>query len=146
MALLRNASPEARRAARPHPPERSHGAFAAPQAVSVVHGAGRLLCHPVPARARVVGALLASTASLAAAGPAKASVAPFSDDLSRTQRKLTGYVMDDSSIRTAVAAWFADRSGAETTYGHISTWATGGVTDMAFLFCVRERWMDGYSS
>ena len=37
--------------------------------------------------ASVVGALLASTASLAAAGPAKAS-----------QRKLTGYVMDDGSI------------------------------------------------
>ena len=69
------------------------------------------------ARRSVVGALLASTASLAAAGPAKAS---------RTQRKLTGYVMDDSSIRTDVAAWFDDRSGAEATYGHISTWATGG--------------------
>ena len=77
-------------------------------------------------RARVVGALLASTASLAAAGPAKAS-----------RRKLTGYVMDDSSIRTAVAAWFDDRSGAEATYGHISTWATGGVTDMSYLFCAQ---------
>ena len=76
-------------------------------------------------RARVVGALLASTASLAAAGPAKAS------------RKLTGYVMDDSSIRTAVAAWFADQSAAEATYGHISTWATGGVTDMSELFCAQ---------
>ena len=85
-------------------------------------------------RARVVGALLASTASLAAAGPAKAS---------RTQRKLAGYVMDDYSIRTAVAAWFDDRSGAETTYGHISTWATGGVTDMSQLFCVRQDWMEG---
>ena len=73
------------------------------------------------ARRSVVGALLASTASLAAAGPAKASV-----DFSRTQRQLTDYVMTDSTIRTAVAAWFDDRSGAETTYGHISTWATGG--------------------
>ncbi|CAH0372367.1 unnamed protein product [Pelagomonas calceolata] len=85
-------------------------------------------------RARVVGALLASTASLAAAGPAKAS-----------RRKLTRYVMDDSTIRTAVAAWFADRSGAETTYGHISTWATGGVTDMSWLFCGRQDWMEGDS-
>ena len=40
--------------------------------------------------ARLVGVLLASTARLAAAGPANASVAPFSDDISRT--KLTGYV------------------------------------------------------
>ena len=47
----------------------------------------------------------------------------------------TGYVMDDSTIRTAVTAWFDDRSGAEATYGHISTWETGGVTDMAYLFC-----------
>ena len=40
--------------------------------------------------ARLAGVLLASTARLAAAGPANASVAPFSDDISRT--KLTGYV------------------------------------------------------
>ena len=80
-------------------------------------------------RARVVGALLASTASLAAAGPAKAS-----------QRKLTGYALDDSTIRTAVAAWFDDRSGAEATYGHISTWQTGGVTDMSWLFCANPYW------
>jgi surface protein len=46
-----------------------------------------------------------------------------------------GYVMTDSTIRTAVTAWFDDRSGAEATYGHISTWATGGVTDMSYLFC-----------
>ena len=46
-----------------------------------------------------------------------------------------GYVMTDSTIRTAVTAWFDDRSGAEATYGHISTWETGGVTDMSYLFC-----------
>jgi hypothetical protein len=45
-----------------------------------------------------------------------------------------GKPMGDGSIRTAVAAWFDDRSGAEATYGHISTWATGGVTDMSNLF------------
>ena len=41
----------------------------------------------------------------------------------------------DVSIRTAVAAWLSDASAAEATYGHISTWATGGVTDMENLFC-----------
>jgi len=46
-----------------------------------------------------------------------------------------GFAMDDSSIRTAVTAWFDDRSGAEATYGHISTWNTRGVTDMSDLFC-----------
>ena len=48
---------------------------------------------------------------------------------------LAGFAVDDSSIRTAVTAWFDDRSGAEATYGHISTWETGGVTDMEKLFC-----------
>ena len=41
----------------------------------------------------------------------------------------------NSTIRTAVAAWLADATAAQATYGHISTWATGGVTDMAYLFC-----------
>ena len=43
------------------------------------------------------------------------------------------YVMTDSNIRTAVAAWLSDSASAETTYGHISAWATGGVTDMSFV-------------
>ena len=86
--------------------------------------------------ARLAGVLLASTASLAAARPAKAS---------RTQRKLAGYVMDDSTIRTAVVAWLSASSTAslEATYGHISTWETSGVTDMSYLFCVRQDWMEG---
>ena len=46
-----------------------------------------------------------------------------------------GYAMDDISIRTAVTAWLADATAAEETYGHISTWCTGGVTDMSTLFC-----------
>ena len=36
------------------------------------------------------------------------------------------YVMDDDSIRDAVAAWLADATAAEATYGHISTWDTSG--------------------
>ena len=47
---------------------------------------------------------------------------------------ITGYVMDDDSIRTAVAAWLADASAAETSYGHISIWDTSGVTSMRDLF------------
>ena len=46
-----------------------------------------------------------------------------------------GIALDDSTIRTAVAAWLADPTAAEATYGHISTWETGGVTDMDYLFC-----------
>ena len=47
----------------------------------------------------------------------------------------TGYVMDDTTIRTAVAAWVDDATAAEATYGHISTWETSEVTDMSKLFC-----------
>ena len=51
------------------------------------------------------------------------------------RRELSGYVMTDSNIKTAVAAWLADATAAESTYGHISTWDVSGVTDMEYLFC-----------
>ena len=51
-----------------------------------------------------------------------------------------GGAMSDSTIRTAVWAWLADATAAEATYGHISTWATGGVTDMSKLFCAYSSW------
>ena len=47
---------------------------------------------------------------------------------------LSGYVLDDSSIHTAVRAWVSDATAAEAKYGHISKWETGGVTDMSLLF------------
>ena len=53
------------------------------------------------------------------------------------RRVLTGYAMDDSSIRTAVAVWTRDDAGPGeviTTYGHISTWDVSGVTSMEALF------------
>ena len=83
-------------------------------------------------RARVLGALLASPHFAAAAQPLGSA-----NTSAATRRKL-GYVMTDSNIRTAVAAWLSDSASAEATYGHISTWATGGVTDMSELFCARD--------
>ena len=53
----------------------------------------------------------------------------------------TGYVMTDSNIRTAVAAWLSDSASAEVMYGHISTWQTRGVTDMSWLFCANSGWI-----
>ena len=47
---------------------------------------------------------------------------------------LSGYVMTDSNFKTAVYAWLSNPTTAEATYGHISTWETGGVTDMSELF------------
>ena len=70
-------------------------------------------------------------------GQSKASVVPFSQssaEFAQARRALTGYVMTDSTIRTAVAAWLADATAAEAKYGHISTWETSGVTDMSYLF------------
>ena len=51
----------------------------------------------------------------------------------------TRYVMNDSTIKTAVAAWLSNPTAAEATYGHISTWETGGVTDMSQLFCASSQ-------
>ena len=47
--------------------------------------------------------------------------------------------MTDSNFRTAVTAWLANATAAEATYGHISTWETGGVTDMSYLFCAWQQ-------
>ena len=55
-------------------------------------------------------------------------------------RPTVNNVMTDSNIRTAVAAWLADATAAEATYGHISTWETSGVTDMEELFCASESY------
>ena len=43
--------------------------------------------------------------------------------------------MTDSTIGNAVLDWFADPTAAKSTYGHISTWDTSGVTNMKDLFC-----------
>ena len=63
---------------------------------------------------------------------------------SQGRRQLTGYVMTDSNIYTARDAWLANPTAAEATYGHISTWETGQVTDMTNLFCAANP--DGYGS
>jgi hypothetical protein len=55
----------------------------------------------------------------------------------------SGGSMDDSNIYTARDAWFSNPTAAEATYGHISTWETGGVTDMAYLFC-GASWVSDY--
>ena len=43
-----------------------------------------------------------------------------------------GTPLGDASIRTASDAWLANRTAAEATYGHISTWETGDVTDAPY--------------
>ena len=60
-----------------------------------------------------------------------AEAAPL-DRVEVAPRRLTGYVMTDSNIKTAVEAWLSDSAAAEVTYGHISTWDTGGVTGMQY--------------
>jgi len=111
-----------------------NGWWASPQsAAAAVTGVGAFLSGSgsLAGRARVLGALLASPHFAAAARPlgsANTSAATL------TTRRTLGYAMTDSNIRTAVAAWLSDASAAEATYGHISTWETGGVTDLSDLF------------
>ena len=40
-----------------------------------------------------------------------------------------------AELSIASLAWVTNASGAEATYGHISTWDTSAVTDMEALFC-----------
>jgi surface protein len=47
---------------------------------------------------------------------------------------VAGSALDNDGIRAALTAWGSDSAAAEATYGHISTWETGGVTDMSKLF------------
>ena len=76
-------------------------------------------------------------------GTALAFSSPL-DNNDSMPRRLTGYVMDDTTIRTAVAAWLDSKSAAEAAYGHISTWETGGVTDMSYLFCAWDLMAVGF--
>ncbi len=105
---------------------------------AAITGVGTLLSGSGSSAGRglALGVLLASP-HLAAARPFGAA----NTSVAATRRKL-GYAMTDSNIKTAVAAWLSNSASAEATYGHISTWATSGVTDMAFLFCVRQHWMN----
>ena len=92
---------------------------AAPAAAQAGHRHARAASHPKQTEATPLA-------------PAKA--APL-DRVDVAPRRLTGYVMTDSNIKTAVEAWLSDSAAAEVTYGHISTWETGGVTNMRYLFC-----------
>ena len=47
-------------------------------------------------------------------------------------------VIDDSNMLAACEIWTREPSAATTTYGHISTWNTSGVTNMSFLFAEKE--------
>ena len=91
-----------------------------------------LLCLLCAAPAAAVGHQHARAAdSLVGAALAEAPL----DRVGVAPRRLTGYVMTNSNIKTARDAWLADATAAEATYGHISTWDTSGVTDMSYLFC-----------
>ena len=55
------------------------------------------------------------------------------DDGRRRQLTITGYVMTNDNLETAVDAWCTDEAAATATYGHIKTWNTEGVTSMEGL-------------
>ena len=49
------------------------------------------------------------------------------------RRRLTGYVMTNANLETAVDAWCTDEAAATATYGDVKTWNTEGVTSMKGL-------------
>ena len=44
-----------------------------------------------------------------------------------------------AELKAACEMWVTDQSTAQATYGHISTFGTGQITDMSFLFCGAKR-------
>ena len=40
-----------------------------------------------------------------------------------------------AELKAACEMWMTDQSTVQATYGHISTFGTGQITDMSFLFC-----------
>ena len=40
-----------------------------------------------------------------------------------------------AELQGASLGWVTNPSGTQATYGHISTWGTGQITDMSYLFC-----------
>ena len=102
----------------------------------------------VALRQRRVGRGVSRDAARSAPGPPDAATprGPPRRRARRHRRLQSGYAFaDKSGLVTAVAGWTSDATTAEATYGHISTWETGGVTDMSYLFCVRQDYMDDYS-
>ena len=55
------------------------------------------------------------------------------DDGRRRRLTITGYVMTNANLETAVNAWCTDEAAATATYGDIKTWNTEGVTSMKGL-------------
>lgn len=53
--------------------------------------------------------------------------------------------LNDDNIQAAVDLWVSDQSTAESTYGHISDWYTGSVTDMTHLFYTKSTFNEDIS-
>lgn len=64
------------------------------------------------------------------------AAAPISVASSGSQPKEVVLRLDDNTIRNAVHEWVTNTEKEEViaTYGHISDWQTGDVTDMSYLF------------
>ena len=54
-----------------------------------------------------------------------------------------GVHQTDSTIRPAVKLWLEDNEAALHKYGKIEDWDVSQVTDLSYLFCVRQKEMEG---
>ena len=46
-----------------------------------------------------------------------------------------------AELKAACEMWVTDQSTAQATYGHISTFGTGQITDMSYLFSPCASWI-----
>ena len=102
--------------------EHGHATCAAPGRLQRGH---QRVGHPC-ASTSCCGVGLQDIRTATASGPAMSTPAPtdFSTDLD-------AWALSGTSTQAASSAWTSDATAAEATYGHISTWETGGVTDMS---------------
>ena len=54
-----------------------------------------------------------------------------------------GVHQTDATIRPAVKLWLEDNAAAVHKYGQIEDWDVSQVTDLSYLFCVRQKEMEG---
>ena len=54
-----------------------------------------------------------------------------------------GHHLTDATIRQAVKLWIEDNGAALQKYGPIAEWDVSQVTDLSYLFCVRQKEMQG---
>ena len=76
--------------------------------------------------------------------PPGRSFADEEDPADARRLSTTVYAPDNDQLKTSVGEWIENSGAAEYEYGHISEWDVSKLTDMSFLFCVQQDWMEDW--